>query len=221
VGDSVNSGYPRPEEFQTVEEEMVYYSLDPNSNYWRKRFAENLESGEVGVPQELLGDDVSANGKCEWDKKKAFINRYKHGVSFDEASLVFAERPPAGYEVLFDDPHDKGSGLDSFWGIDIRDKMVVRLGGKACAIIKVDRNHVNSKRVRLISVQRVSEKEVMKALQAHSVNSSVSVVLRIEAAMLRRHLVVSENPEIAAEVKRRIQAYENIRYLSSIMDKVF
>jgi uncharacterized DUF497 family protein len=215
--DSVNSGYPRPSRFQTVEESMLFYDLDPSSKYWRKKYALSLESGDFGVPQELEGDAVSDNNQCEWDKKKAFINLYKHGVSFEDASLLFEETPPPGYEVVHDDPTDEGIGLESFWGIDVRDKMVARLGGKRYVIVKVDREHVDSGRVRLISVWKVPEKAVLKALKDHNLNSAVSVVLRVEASVLRRHVSASRNPEILAEVDRRIKAYENVRYLSSIM----
>jgi uncharacterized DUF497 family protein len=175
-----------------------------------------LESANIVPPQELRGDAVSANGQCEWDRKKAFINLYKHGVSFEEVSLVFSEKPPSGYGILYDDPTDDGTGLESFWGIDIRDKVVARLGGKGCVIVKIDREHVRSGRVRLISVKKASEKEVMKAIRAHEINSSVSVLLRVETALLRRHISATKHPEIVAEVKRRIRAYENIRYMSSI-----
>jgi hypothetical protein len=203
--------------FQTVEEAMRFYALDPHSKRRRKQYATGLESGDFVVPQELRGDEVSVNGQCEWDKKKAFINLHKHGVSFEDASLVFEESPPPGYGILYDDPQDNGFGLESFWGIDIRDKVVARFGGKGCVIVKVDREHVSSGRVRLISAHLVSEKDVVRAIRDHEINSSVSVVLRVEADTLGRYLGVSKTPEIEAEVKRRIQAYENIRYLSSIM----
>jgi uncharacterized DUF497 family protein len=189
--------------------------MDPGSKASRKRYAASLESGDFVPPQELRGDAVSANGKCKWDKKKAFINLYKHGVSFEEASLVFGGKHLPGYEVLYDDPTDDGSGLEGFWGVDIRDKMVARLGGSGCVIIKVDREHVRSNRVRLISVQKVSEKDVMRAIQAHEINSSVSVTLRVEAATVGRYLRPSS--VVQAKVEQIVQAYENIRYLSSVM----
>lgn len=40
------------------------------------------------------------NIKFEWDTKKAQINIEKHGISFNEASTVFADEDA----ILFDDP---------------------------------------------------------------------------------------------------------------------
>ena len=41
----------------------------------------------------------------EWDEKKAIVNIEKHGLSFDEASTVFAD--PL-YVDLFDPDHSAG-----------------------------------------------------------------------------------------------------------------
>jgi uncharacterized DUF497 family protein len=202
--------------FDTVEESMRFYLKDPNDKRALKIYASDLEAGDVGCPAELKGDAVSHNGQCEWDKKKAFINLYKHGVDFETASLAYSDDPPSGYGVIYDDPSDDGTGFESFWGIDIRDRVIARLGGNGYVMIKVDRDHVKSGRVRLISVQRVSEKEVLKAIQAHEINSSVSVLARVAVASYPRKPSTFRNPLIRAEIDRRIQAYENVRYLSSI-----
>jgi hypothetical protein len=203
--------------YQTVEESMRAHYKDPESKWDRKRFADDLEAGNVVPPQELRGDAVSNNGQCEWDKKKAFINLYKHGVSFEDASRAFEPASPPGYGIIYDDPTDDGTGLESFWGVDIRDKVLVRLPGGACYMIKVDREHVHSGRVRLISVQRVSEREVLRALQAHEVNSSVSVLARVAFASVASSPSNRRSPVIRADINRRIKAYENVRHLSSIM----
>jgi hypothetical protein len=125
----VNSGYPRPAMFQTVEESMIAHGMNPKSRRGLREFISELESANIVPPQELRGDEVSDNGQCEWDKKKAFINLHKHGVSFEEASQIFEETLPHGYGVLYDDPTDNGTGLESFWGVDIRDKVLGRLPG--------------------------------------------------------------------------------------------
>jgi uncharacterized DUF497 family protein len=222
LGGSVNSGSGRkrlPKVYETVEEVMVAYGMNPKTRHGLKTFALELVSDDVPTPQELRGDDISKNGQCEWDKKKAFINLHKHGVSFEEASLIFEANPPAGCGVLYDDPSDDGTGLESFWGIDIRDKVIGRLPSGACFIVKIDREHTNSSRVRLVSVRRVSEKDVVQAIRNHEANSSVSVVLRVEAADVRKHVVVSS---IMLEgVKQRIQEYENLRLLpKEVREKV-
>jgi uncharacterized DUF497 family protein len=191
--------------------------MDPNDRGDRKKYVLELASGDIAPPEELRGDAVSANGQCEWDKKKAFINRYKHGVTFEEASVAFEDSLAPGYGIIYDDPTDNGSGLDSFWSVDIRDKVIARLPGGACYMIKAGREHVNSRRVRLISVQRVSEKEVMKAIKEHEINSSVSVLARVAFASVGWSPSNRRNPLVRADINRRIQAYENIRYLSSIM----
>jgi uncharacterized DUF497 family protein len=205
---------------ETVEESMRAHYRDPSDKRDLKAYASELEAGDITPPLELQGDEVSLNGQCEWDKKKAFINLYKHGIGFETASLVYSPSPPSGYEIIYDDPTDDGTGFESFWGIDIRDKVLARLGGNGCVMIKVDRDYVNSKRIRLVSVQRVSEREVLKAIREHEVNSSVSVMVRVAVASHPRKPALFKNPLIKADINRRIQAYENIRYMASIMKRV-
>jgi hypothetical protein len=84
--------------------------LDPDSRESYVLLADLLEEDSANCPVELQGDGVSSNGKCEWDKKKAFINLYKHEVSFEDVSRLYSPNPPAGYEVLFEDPDGSGSG---------------------------------------------------------------------------------------------------------------
>jgi uncharacterized DUF497 family protein len=203
--------------FDTVEESMRGHYMDPDDKREVKEYADALLAGDIASPLELRGDTISQNGACEWDKKKAFINKYKHGVTFEQASLAFSENPPPGYGVLYDDPNDDGTGFEAPWGIDIRDQVVARLGGSGCVMVKVDRDNVKSGRVRLISVRWVSEKEVMKAIQEHEINSSVSVLARAAVASHPYRSRAFKNKAIRSEVNRRIQVYENIRYLAHLM----
>lgn len=214
----VNSGRKKlPVVYETVEEAMRADGRDPENRLEWNQYVIDLADGCVPVPQELRGDAVSSNGQCEWDKKKAFVNLYKHKVSFEDASKVFEPSLPPGYGIIYDDPLDDGTGLTSPWGLDIRNKVLARMPGGACYIILVDREHVQSGRVRLISVRRVSEQVVLEAIKAHETDSSVSVMARVVFWDFAERTPSSrKTPEFYQAVKSSIQAYENIRYLSSI-----
>jgi hypothetical protein len=72
----------------------------------------------------------------------------------------------------------------------------------------------------LISVRKVSEKEVLKAIEEHSVNSSVSVLARVLVASFGPGFSLYRDPSIREEIAGKIQAYENIRYMASMMRRV-
>jgi uncharacterized DUF497 family protein len=197
--------------FETVEESMRFWGCEPTREGFMTYIA-LLESGDISPPLGLRGDEVSPDGECEWDKKKAFINLHKHGVSFRDISPLFSEKPPPGFWVLYDDPNDDGDGLESVWGHDIRDKVVAAINGQGYYLIKVDRDHVHSGRVRLISVWKVSKKVVDDAIRAHEINSSVSVLARVILGSFGRSVT---DQAVLVEMNRRVQAYENIRYLTA------
>jgi uncharacterized DUF497 family protein len=218
MGYSLGSGKkPLSSVYPTVNEFLLAHHLDPKMEESRAALASMIEDGEAIPPLELQGNGVSSNGQCEWDKTKAFINQYKHGVSFEEVSLLYSERPPLGFKVIYDDPTDKGTGLGSVWGFDIRDWVVAKIGKRGCILVKVDREHTFSGRVRLISARPVSEKVALKAIQDHELNSSVSVTARVIFNSFGREYATSMGQMVRDELFSRIQAYENIRYLSSIM----
>jgi hypothetical protein len=211
-----------PSKFQTVEEAMSADGYNSKSRLEFNQYVGDLEDGTATVPQELRGDVVSDNGQCEWDKKKAFVNLHKHKISFEEASKVFEPSLPYGYGILYDDPSDDGTGLNSPWGLDIRDKVLARMPNGACYIIKVDREHVHSGRVRLVSVRPVSEKVVLEAIKAHETNSSVSVIARAVFGDFAERVSPSrKTPEFYVAIRSSLQSYENIRYLSDVTKKAF
>ncbi len=60
--------------------------------------------------------------KFEWDNNKAQINIEKHGISFDEASTVFADEDA----VLFDDPgHSAAEERFMLLGMSSQAKMLI------------------------------------------------------------------------------------------------
>jgi hypothetical protein len=207
----ISAGYFSSARFQTVEESMRYYCMDPSSKYWRKEFAFGLLAGDFVVPQELRGDEVSRNGTCEWHKIKAFTNLYRHGVSFEEASLAFDRSLHPGYGVVYADLSDDGDGLIPFWGVDIRDKVIARLPGGNCFMVKIDQEYISSGRARLLSAQWASEKAVLKALEAHEKDPFVSVLARVAFASVGWSLSNRRNRRVRANIHRRIQDYERLR----------
>jgi uncharacterized DUF497 family protein len=134
-----------------------------------------LEEGSVNCPLELQGDAVSDNGRCEWDKKKAFINLHKHGISFDVVSLLYSPVPPSGYEVLFSDPDGSGAVGESVWGLDVRDFVVAKIGRKGCVLIRVSPDTILRGSVRLISARPVSQRVAMEVIQEREIKSSVEI----------------------------------------------
>ena len=67
-----------------------------------RQYARILDEREnnIFIADELLGDQKSKNGLCIWDRKKAFINKYKHGVKFETISRAFEVPPPSGCELF-------------------------------------------------------------------------------------------------------------------------
>jgi uncharacterized DUF497 family protein len=206
---------------ETVEEFLRTHHLDPSVRESREILASMLEGGEVSCPLELRGDDISVNEQCEWDKKKAFINLYKHKISFEEVSKLYSTQPPPGYEVLYDDPTDTGTEEGSFWGFDIRDWVVAKIGAQGCIIIQVDRSHTVSGRVRLISARPVPQKAALDAIRDHELNSSVSVTARVIFNSFGGGSVSVAGRGAKSGLFRKIQAYENIRYLTAVAKKAF
>jgi uncharacterized protein len=84
----------------------------------------------------------------EWDARKATANLAKHGVSFEEASTVFAD-PEA-----LDGPDTRHSGGEPRF---------LRLGGSALGrVVMVAytwRRSGNAETIRIISARRASRKE--------------------------------------------------------------
>jgi hypothetical protein len=161
----------------TIEESMADYGLDPRDKIDLAEYARMLRDGELmfGVPEELQGDAVSGNGLCEWSCKKAFANKVFHDVSFETVSKLFeGERP--GYRVLFGDIDSQGSWRASSWGEDVRDFIVARIGGNSFYVVKVDREHTVSGRVRLVTAFRLKSEDVLRLMRGRDgILSSVDV----------------------------------------------
>jgi hypothetical protein len=99
--------------------------------------------------------------------------------------------------------------------------VVAKAGLDGCVLIQVDRSPIVPGRVRVVSVRKVPEKAVSDAIHAHELNSSVSVAARVIFNSYGRASTAKPGDEVRDGMFRKIQAYENIRYLSSIMGKVF
>ena len=81
-------------------------------------------------------------GGFEWDDAKAAANLVKHGVTFEEASTVFAD--PC-YILVRDEPHP-----DNFWAIGLSG--LARL----LTVVHVERGA----RVRVISARHATRSEI-------------------------------------------------------------
>ena len=83
--------------------------------------------------------------RFEWDRRKAAINRRRHGVSFDEASTVFDDPLAIIFE---DDPHSTYEERDLIIGYSISGRLLfVSFTERPAAILH------------LISARTVTQKE--------------------------------------------------------------
>ena len=150
----------------------VFNFLGISGNYHQQceQYAELLDSGQKNVPvaDELVGDAYSSNGKCVWHKKKAFINQYKHGVSFELISRVFEDPLPDGYRIL-DEVPDTTSAED-------RDRVLAVIPPNHYVVVKLD---VKGNLVRLITAQNVDHRMAKRFMNQGLVQSSKSVIRSI------------------------------------------
>jgi hypothetical protein len=166
---------------------MQWLGLDPANKQDLKEFAVKIQADETHVPDDWVHIVISKNNKCEWFFVKDFINTQIHGISFERVSLLFGDESDLGDEILFADPEGTGSGVEYPWGVDLRDRLVAKIGGDHYFIIRVDYDHVKSGRIHLISAYSVSKKVVEAAIQEHSINSSVNILERILIGHLKEH----------------------------------
>ncbi|HOP64804.1 MAG TPA: BrnT family toxin [Spirochaetota bacterium] len=85
----------------------------------------------------------------EWDPNKNIINKKKHGISFEEAILIFTDRDALS---IYDDEH---SSREDRW---------ITIGfipaGKILVVVHTDRLYIEKKEViRIISARKATEKE--------------------------------------------------------------
>ena len=146
----------------TFDEVFRYIGLQGNRDQQYKQYAELLDSKQKGIPvvKELIGDQVSQNGLCEWDKKKAFINKHKHNVEFETISIVFEEPPPDGCEIVKDIPDPNSGGRNN--------RVIVFLAPDVFLVITTEGS---GGLVRLISAREMSMGQVRRELH-QSITSS-------------------------------------------------
>jgi hypothetical protein len=78
--------------------------LDLENRSEHDSFVDMLDRGKVDpLPDELVGVAVSRNGLCQWYKKKAYINQWKHHVSFEQASRLFEDPLPEGCAIYYEE----------------------------------------------------------------------------------------------------------------------
>jgi uncharacterized DUF497 family protein len=83
--------------------------------------------------------------KFEWDSRKAAVNRQKHGVSFEEASTVFAD--PRAVE-FFDDEHSTHE-----------DRFITLAMSEKRRILMVVHTERSGDAIRIISARRATRSE--------------------------------------------------------------
>ena len=84
--------------------------------------------------------------RFEWDPNKAKINIEKHGISFEEATTVFADEKA----VLFDDPdHSEDEERSNLLGFSATAKMLI-----VCHCLREEGNVI-----RIISARKATKTE--------------------------------------------------------------
>ena len=89
---------------------------------------------------------MATNYNFEWDPRKARDNRDKHGVSFDEATTVFADEKAR----LKHDP-DQSKAEDRF--------VLLGFSAKLRVLVVVHAYRQNENEIRLISARRATRNE--------------------------------------------------------------
>lgn len=84
--------------------------------------------------------------RFEWDPRKSSANRRKHGVSFDEASTVFADE----HALLIDDP-DHSEDEDRF--------ILLGLSASLRMLVVCHCYRESDERIRIISARKATRKE--------------------------------------------------------------
>ena len=133
-----------------LQEVFEYLGISGTSDQCNKEYADLLDSRQGGVPiaDELVGDQVSGTELCVWDRKKAFINKYKHGVSFEVVSRAFEEPPPPGYDLVDREANSKGREGT---------KVYMRISSDRYVVIVIERE---GSKIRIISAKKYNRKKI-------------------------------------------------------------
>ena len=86
--------------------------------------------------------------KFEWDKEKERTNIQKHGVSFEQASYVFAD--PFALDI-YDQEHSKNEDRWILLGKSLNEIILV--------VVHTFRNNEDTEFVRIISARKATKKE--------------------------------------------------------------
>jgi uncharacterized DUF497 family protein len=157
-----------------IAESMGQYGLRRDNREDCRRYAILLEEGRVKpLPQDLAGLQVSRNRKCQWFKKKAFINQWKHQISFERVSHLFEDPLPPGFEIVYVEEDPAGDEKQYEYYQDYRDRMLVKIDPKHYVVVKVDMEHTTSGLVHLVSARYANTAAVQDALRKRSISGSV------------------------------------------------
>jgi len=86
--------------------------------------------------------------RFEWDKNKEKINIQKHGVTFEQASYVFADQYALN---KFDDEHSEDEDRSALLGKSLNETLLL--------IIHTFRDDDGTEFVRIISARKATKKE--------------------------------------------------------------
>ena len=189
-----------------LQEVLIQLRLEGSYADQCKQYAEMLDSGEVTLlADELKGDEVSKNKCCEWDRKKAFINEHKHGVSFEFISRLFEIPIPEGHFMFADRP-DSGSYGEN-------DRVIAKIGKDRYVVIKIDKS---SSVTRLISAYVVTRKQFERELSQHLIRSSAKSFIPLYQVFKAEDGVVVKS-KVGCDVTSWLKLY--LSFLEGRIDK--
>ena len=199
-------------EFRFVEQVLDHLRLSGCND--REQYAEMLDSGQTDVvPLELCGVEVSHNGLCDWDKKKAFINEHKHKISFEVVSKVFEDPPPRGFQIVDDgwNSYDWNAGMD-------REYVLAKIASNLYLVIRTQ--GVGSL-IRLISARLVKTHEAEKIVVGN-LKQYPGMLTRSIAGMYNDDGTIRQEARLDKTLMNYLMIYSNFcnRRITSVDAKV-
>ena len=142
----------------------VFGKLELEGSYEEqcKQYAEMLDTGIVlGMfPEELIGDEISSDGKWSWSKKTAFINKYKNNTDFNDVTCILKDPLPEGCFII--NKHFDNSSSQE------RDRILARIAKKKFVDVRV-----NYERHKILLAKEVSRKQVDREISQLIIRSGI------------------------------------------------
>jgi len=161
----------------TLEEAMAERGLNYRDRKDCEQYARILALPSFSnddLPEDLKGLEVSRNGKCEWFKKKDFINDWKHGIRFEAISKFFGDPAHENrFELIYREDDSNSTNVRYQHYVDKRDDLIIRMDNQHYFVVEVDKAFTASNRIHLVMARKATAAEIEDAMQQRALNGSV------------------------------------------------